>query len=291
LARAVPGDQEETHVSRSRIIKPGFFVNDELTELPFEVRLLFIGLWTIADREGRFADRPKKIKLEIFPADDVDCDKCMSMLESRGFLTRYEIAGARFVQITNWNLHQKPHIKEVRSTIPEILAQEIPVQAPEKSVQAPESPVLAPESPERAALVLALATSYSLPALAQKQKQPPAAQAALRAQAKMPELPDWIDAEAWGGFVAMRQRERHPLTARAAKLVIAELAKLRAAGADPTAVLDQSTRNGWRDVYPIKTNGSGPPRAQSAQPSVAADFRQTRYEGTPDDKLPASLRI
>ena len=48
-------------MARARNIKPGFFANDLLVDLPFEVRLLFIGLWTIADRAGRLCDRPKKI--------------------------------------------------------------------------------------------------------------------------------------------------------------------------------------------------------------------------------------
>jgi len=39
-------------MARSRNIKPGFFKNDHLVELPFEYRLLFAGLWTLADREG-----------------------------------------------------------------------------------------------------------------------------------------------------------------------------------------------------------------------------------------------
>lgn len=82
----------------------------------------------------------------------------------------------------------------------------------------------------------------------QKQKQtPPAAPMAL-----LPELPEWVDREAWEGFAAMRRRERHPLTPRAAKLVLNELTKLRSAGHAPTDVLDQSTRNGWRDVFPIR---------------------------------------
>lgn len=63
------------------------------------------------------------------------------------------------------------------------------------------------------------------------------------------ELPDWIDREAWDGFAAMRRRERHPLTDRAAKLIVRELTKFREEGLDPNAVLDQSTRNGWRDVF------------------------------------------
>lgn len=68
----------------------------------------------------------------------------------------------------------------------------------------------------------------------------------------LPEVPDWVDRDAWNGFVSMRRRERHPLTARAAKLIFAELDKLRGEGHAPNAVLDQSTRNGWRDVFPVK---------------------------------------
>jgi hypothetical protein len=85
----------------------------------------------------------------------------------------------------------------------------------------------------------------------QKQKPPPAAPVA----ATMPDLPTWVNREAWDGFAAMRKRERHPLTPRAAKLVLTALGKLRDSGHDPNVVLDQSTRNGWRDVWPVKDSG------------------------------------
>jgi hypothetical protein len=85
-----------------------------------------------------------------------------------------------------------------------------------------------------------------------KQKQkPPAAPVA----AATPDLPPWIDREAWDGFAAMRKRERHPLTPRAAKLILTELGKLRDSGHDPNVVLDHSTRNSWRDVWPVKDGG------------------------------------
>jgi hypothetical protein len=134
-------------VARARSIKPGFFSNDALVELPFSTRLLFIGLWTIADKEGRLMDRPKKIKMEIFPGDDVDCDAALGELQSKGFLTRYEVDGVRYIQITNWKKHQNPHIKEVDSAIP---------------VPAPEKPEQAPEIPERAGPLTSSLTPHSL---------------------------------------------------------------------------------------------------------------------------------
>lgn len=85
-------------MARSRNIKPGFFVDDELAELPALTRLLFIGLWCLADREGRLEDRPKRIKLQILPADDIDVDAALDSL-TPSFLTRYQVDGKRFIQI------------------------------------------------------------------------------------------------------------------------------------------------------------------------------------------------
>lgn len=106
-------------MARARNIKPGFFRNADLVELPFETRLLFIGLWTIADRAGRLEDRPKQIKMDIFPADNVDCDACIKSLADKGMLTRYEVDGKRYLQITNFVKHQNPHRDEKASTIPD----------------------------------------------------------------------------------------------------------------------------------------------------------------------------
>lgn len=106
-------------MARARNIKPGFFTNDELVELPFATRLLFIGLWTIADREGRVVDRPKKIKMEIFPADDVDCDQALAQLAESGFITRYQADGIKVIEIANFAKHQAPHSTEKDSALPD----------------------------------------------------------------------------------------------------------------------------------------------------------------------------
>jgi hypothetical protein len=50
-------------MARARNIKPAFFKNEQLVELGMSTRLLFIGLWCLADREGRLEDRPKRIKM------------------------------------------------------------------------------------------------------------------------------------------------------------------------------------------------------------------------------------
>jgi hypothetical protein len=103
---------------RARNIKPGFFANEDLAELPFETRLLFIGLWTLADREGRMEDRPKRIKMALFPGDDVNVEKSLSALDRAGFIHRYTVDGGRYIEVCKFLQHQNPHHREVPSTIP-----------------------------------------------------------------------------------------------------------------------------------------------------------------------------
>lgn len=115
-------------MARARNIKPSFFTNDELAEVHPLGRLLFIALWTMADREGRLEDRPRRIKAEALPYDDADADALLNDLQRHGFILRYEINGARYIQVLAFTKHQNPHIKEAESTIP----------APGSTVQAPD---------------------------------------------------------------------------------------------------------------------------------------------------------
>lgn len=103
---------------RSRSIKPGFFKNETLADLPPLTRLLFIGLWTIADRNGLIEYRPRKIKAEVFPYDSCQIDKMVSELELHGFVVCYEVDGEKYISIPTWHKHQSPHCKEPASTIP-----------------------------------------------------------------------------------------------------------------------------------------------------------------------------
>lgn len=106
-------------MARSRNIKPAFFTNEDLAEQPYEARLLFAGLWCVADREGRLEDRPKKIKMAIFPGDSVDVERMLQKLHEAKLILRYEVEGARYIQVIKFKKHQSPHFKEPPSTIPE----------------------------------------------------------------------------------------------------------------------------------------------------------------------------
>jgi len=120
-------------MARIRTIKPEFFKNEDIAEMPAMTRLLFIGLWTQSDREGRLMDRPKRLKAEIFPYDNYDVNKGLDELQKKGFLIRYKVnvnvtdrvlspeqpeEQLSIIQIVNFLKHQQPNVKESYSTIP-----------------------------------------------------------------------------------------------------------------------------------------------------------------------------
>jgi len=98
---------------RIRTIKPEFFLHEGLAELSFEARLAFIALWTLADCAGRFEYRPKRLKLQTLPYDDVDIEDIIASLERGGWLRRYESNGTQFFVITGFMKHQQIGGKEM----------------------------------------------------------------------------------------------------------------------------------------------------------------------------------
>ena len=105
-------------MARIRSIKPQFFLNEDVAALPFQWRLLFIGLWTQADRDGRLEDRPARLKAMLFPYDNLNVNEGLCALASAGLITRYDGDGLRLIAIPTWAKHQQPNVKESQSELP-----------------------------------------------------------------------------------------------------------------------------------------------------------------------------
>ena len=111
-------------MARIRYLKPEFFSDEDLADLPFQARLAFAGLWCYADKAGRLEDRPKFLKAMIFPYDNIDMGKQLDLLSQAKhgngvpFIQRYDVDGTKYIQILTWDKHQKPHHTEAESKIP-----------------------------------------------------------------------------------------------------------------------------------------------------------------------------
>jgi hypothetical protein len=192
-------------VARSRNIKPGFFSNEDLVELDFATRLLFAGLWTVADKAGRLEDRPKKIKMAVFPADDLDIDAMLSALAERKFITRYAVNGVAYIQIANWTKHQNPHHTEKDSVIPPCQDGELTVKEPLEPGESPKqdggnpADSLIPDS-----LIPEEEGGQAAPAPAKKAKTP---------RQPDPECPEDVEPQVWADWLTLRRKKSAPVTA------------------------------------------------------------------------------
>ena len=106
---------------RIRSIKYEFFINEDVASVGYPARLLFIGLWTLADRDGRLEERLLRIKSQLFSYDaDADIETWLEDLDECGVLSRYTVGNKDYIQIKNFAKHQKPHPKEPESTLPAV---------------------------------------------------------------------------------------------------------------------------------------------------------------------------
>lgn len=109
-------------MARIRTIKPDFFKHEDLFDLEQEtglpVRIAFAGLWTVADRDGRFEWKPRTLKTDVLPHDPVDFAQVLDALETRGFLNAYEVDGRRYGVIPSWDRHQVINNRESQSVLP-----------------------------------------------------------------------------------------------------------------------------------------------------------------------------
>ena len=105
-------------MARTRSLKPQFFKNDLLAECQPLARLLFSGLWCMADAEGRLEYRPLRVKAEVLPYDECDVDQLVDELEQRGFVRRYTVEDVTILVIPKFLDHQRPHPKEPTESFP-----------------------------------------------------------------------------------------------------------------------------------------------------------------------------
>lgn len=106
-------------MARQRIIRPDFFTDDQLAACPPHARLLFAGLWGLADKRGRLRDQPPVIHGAVFPFEpDLNVDALLTDLQEAGSILRYTVEGKNYIQVKNFERFQNPHPREAESDIP-----------------------------------------------------------------------------------------------------------------------------------------------------------------------------
>lgn len=89
-------------MAKIRSFKPDFWTDSKLVQIPFESRLMFMGLWTYACDNGHVDDDPLELKMRVFPADDVDVDHQLDILAENDLIDRSD----GIVTVLNLGKHQ-----------------------------------------------------------------------------------------------------------------------------------------------------------------------------------------
>jgi hypothetical protein len=95
-------------MARIRTIKPEFWQDEKLSLLDPLSRLVFLGLISMADDQGRLVDNLKLLDGQLFPNTDDSCREPLDTLVRVGRVLRYRAkSGQAVLQIANWSKHQK----------------------------------------------------------------------------------------------------------------------------------------------------------------------------------------
>ena len=96
---------------RIRSVKPQFWLDENLGTVCRDARLMYIGLWNLADDQGVFEWRPARIKIQLFPYDtDIkpkDIEEWLALLLNIKDIVKFDNNGHQFGYIRSFLEHQE----------------------------------------------------------------------------------------------------------------------------------------------------------------------------------------
>ena len=151
---------------RIRTIKPDVWQSEQIGQVSREARLLFVGLITYADDEGRFRAHPALLRAHVFPYDEISTREVagwLSELQAAGLVLAYRARGSAWGCLPSFAKHQvinkkspsecpAPSEAEPEDILPKLTdSGSSPVVLPEDSRS---SPVVLPEDSGSSPVVL-----------------------------------------------------------------------------------------------------------------------------------------
>jgi hypothetical protein len=97
-------------MARIRTIKPTLWGDEKVARLSRDARLLFLGLISSADDQGRFLASPQVILGYVYPHDDIPPAKVKKWLEEIadvGLVELYQPNGLQYGALPHWKKHQR----------------------------------------------------------------------------------------------------------------------------------------------------------------------------------------
>ena len=220
----------------SRLVREGILTSERVDQLDPNAEVFYRRLMSKVDDHGLYDARLSILRTSLYPlrvdrVREADISRWIAACVTAGLIALYAHDGKPYLQMldTRWTTRSEPKyplppddLSSSRSCATENSGTQTKTSAPVVEVE------VGDENGDGGG------------------KRKP------KAPATPSPLPDWMPADAWAGFLAMRTKTRKPPTPRAVELLIARLDEMRAKGQDVAKVLDQSTVNSWADLYDLK---------------------------------------
>ncbi len=249
----------------NRIIKESITTSETLAKLSGDEERHFWRLIVQADDYGYLDARPEVIRAKGYAMmlDTIAPEKLEVYtlgLAKVGLLHLFLSDGKRYGHFPTWEKHQQirakrhkyPPVTSCEGTCNQLISCDITCQqvlASAPVIQSESNPNPNPESnpnPKR------------------------------ESGAKAPfVLPEWVDKSLWESFMEIRKKKRAPKTKHALDLLVGDLDKIRVAGGDMCAALEQSIKRGYTGIFPVKDNGGNDGRANGITGRNTAPNSQT----------------
>lgn len=282
-------------MARIRTIKPELAAHEGLFDLELEtklpIRFAWCMLFTVADREGRFAWRPRTLKAQILPHDEIDFSRVLHAWLTRGFIVKYRVKGEWFGWIPTFTKHQVINNRESPSDLPQIEESEEVEDYRNQSV-----PNACPTGEGRVddACPTREVHAQGEGKEGRKGKGRERNSASVTREQAMTEaraVPG-LNLEAFDIWVAYRDERKPPIKAFSLVEAAEELA---AFGMQQMAVVKHSKANGYQGLIAPKTNGHGPPaaapiRCRTADEAEAEEITRAIGEGRSDEDIAREYR-
>ena len=97
-------------MARDRTLSSDFWTREDVIDCSPMSRLLLLGLGNFADDHGVQPLRPRTIRLQVFPGDDLDDERVRAMIEelaAHRLVRVYEVDGVEYLAILDWAQHHR----------------------------------------------------------------------------------------------------------------------------------------------------------------------------------------
>lgn len=236
-------------MARKRMLSPEIWDNDRFGSLSLLAKIIWIGMISNADDEGRGRAAASYLKGRILPYDELriaDIDKALLEISQKMSVKLYEIEGSRFYELTHWQNWQSLN-RPTKSKLP------APPDCGEGEI------IL---NSENSLSTHEQLTEYSLLEKKGKEKKGIEEKGNISKKECGETFDELIDKytvckelkDSLVEFIKMRKLIKKPMTNKALELIFEKLDKLASSDTEKVEILNQSICNSWQGVFELKND-------------------------------------